>query len=94
MDEIDLFAKASRLFAVRINLRLKFCGTYQLNVETFPDLVKLILNDRDNVSPRHRRSWGSNRPLLACLPCFTCLPLRFMSGLGWGLVPRSCHSQG
>lgn len=101
VGQLDLFPKASRLLvlrihllALRIHLRLKFFETCQLNAETFPELVELIFDDRENVSPRHRRSWGPNRTLrtgLACLSCFTYPSLRAASRHRGGLLPRSSH---
>jgi hypothetical protein len=61
VQELDLFAKASRFFVLLGNLRLKFFRFVQLNVETLPDLGELVFDDRE----------GSNRTLRTCLPCFT-----------------------
>jgi hypothetical protein len=68
VDKLDLLAKISCQFTLLINLRLKFCDTYQLNIETFPDLVELILDDRQDVRPRHA---GSSLSLSARLCCVT-----------------------
>ena len=54
MDEINLFAKAGCFSMLRINLRLQFRDATELNVEPLPNVVELILDDREDVDARHR----------------------------------------
>ena len=92
MDEADLLSKGGHFRALKVKLGLHLCGPRQLDVQASSHFTKLILNDSENVSTRHRRScWsrGSGRPARAGLADSTAFSARRGRT---DRFPRSCHS--